>query len=240
MGKDSYPVYRRRDDGHVVEVRNAKLDNWWVVPYNPSLLMIYNCHINAEICSSIKAVKYLYKYIYKGPDEASYAVDQSENRDKVIDEIQQYRDARCVTPPEATYMLFVFSLYHMYPPVLQLTVHLPGMHMVAYGPTDDLRQVVNREWSQKSMLIEYFRMNSVDPFVTMFLYREFREYYIWDKREKEWIQRKKRMQIGRMVYACPAEGERYYLSVPLNHVRGATSFDDLKTAGNLLLLVKSW
>jgi hypothetical protein len=67
MGKDSYQVYRRRDDGQVVEVRNAKLDNMWVVPFNHSLLMLYNCHINVEICSSIKTVKYLYKYICKGP-----------------------------------------------------------------------------------------------------------------------------------------------------------------------------
>jgi hypothetical protein len=123
-------------------------------------------------------VKYLYKYIYKSPDGASYAVDQSENGDKVIDEIQRYRDARCVTPPEAAYRLFGFSLYHMYPPMLQLTVHLPGMHMVAYGPTDDLRQVVNRERSQKSMLTEYFMMNSVDPFAIRFLYRVSRILYL--------------------------------------------------------------
>jgi hypothetical protein len=45
MGKDSYPVYRRRDDGQVVEVRNAKLDNRWAIPSSPSLLMLYNCHI---------------------------------------------------------------------------------------------------------------------------------------------------------------------------------------------------
>jgi hypothetical protein len=62
--------------------------------------MIYNCHINVEICSSIIAVKYLYKYIYKGPDRASYSVDKSNNGHKVvIDEIKRFRDARCVTPP---------------------------------------------------------------------------------------------------------------------------------------------
>jgi hypothetical protein len=51
--------------------------------------MLYNCHINVKICSSIKAVKYLYKYIYKDPDGASYSVDKSDNVDKVvIDEIK--------------------------------------------------------------------------------------------------------------------------------------------------------
>jgi hypothetical protein len=57
-------------------------------------------------------VKYLYKYIYKGPDGASYLVDKSKNGDKVvIDKIKWYRDARCVTPPEAVYQLYDFSLY---------------------------------------------------------------------------------------------------------------------------------
>uniref|UniRef100_A0A453RUC3 Helitron helicase-like domain-containing protein n=1 Tax=Aegilops tauschii subsp. strangulata TaxID=200361 RepID=A0A453RUC3_AEGTS len=55
QGKDSYPIYRRRDDGVRVRIRGADLDNRWVVPYNPFLLMTYNCHINVEACSSIKA-----------------------------------------------------------------------------------------------------------------------------------------------------------------------------------------
>jgi hypothetical protein len=45
-------------------------DNRWVVPYNPYLTMRYQCHINVEVCSSITAVKYLYKYVYKGHDRA--------------------------------------------------------------------------------------------------------------------------------------------------------------------------
>jgi hypothetical protein len=119
MGKDLHLVYRRRDDGRVVEVRNSKLDNRWVIPFNPSLLMLYNCHINIEICSSIKAVKYLYKYIYKGPNGTSYSVDKSDNCDKVvIDAIKRFRDARYVTPPEAAYRLYGVSLYQMYLPVI--------------------------------------------------------------------------------------------------------------------------
>jgi hypothetical protein len=148
MGKDSYPVYRRRDDEQVVEVRNAKLDNKWVIPFNPSLLMLYNCHINIEMCSSIKTVKYLHKYIYKGPDGASYCVDKSDNGDKVVtNEIKQFRDARCVTPLEAAYQLYGFSLYQMYPPVLQLVVYLPGMHMATYNERDNMHNVINCEQS---------------------------------------------------------------------------------------------
>jgi hypothetical protein len=188
MSKDSYPVYRMRDDGQVVELRNAKLDNRWVILFNPSLLTLYNCHINVEIYSIIKTVKYLYMYIYKGPEGASYSVDKSDNGDKVvIHEIKQFRDARCVTPPEAAYRLYGFSLYQMYPPTLQLTIHLHGMHMVAYNERDELCNVINREQSQKSMLTKYFQMNSVDPFAHSFLYREFPEYYRWDRLEKEWL-----------------------------------------------------
>ncbi|GJM98742.1 hypothetical protein PR202_ga15777 [Eleusine coracana subsp. coracana] len=99
--------------------------------------MIYNYHINVEIFSSIKAVKYLYKYIYKGLDGGSYARN-AEIEDKVINEIKQYRDARVVTPSESAYRLYAFSLYQVSPAVLQLMVHLPGMHMVAFKPKDDL------------------------------------------------------------------------------------------------------
>nr|XP_040253796.2 uncharacterized protein LOC120971447 [Aegilops tauschii subsp. strangulata] len=103
QGKDSYPVYRRRDDGSCAKVRGKMLDNRWVVPYNPYLLRMFNCHINVEVCSSIKAVKYLYKYIYKGHDKASFSIDQPD-ADGNIDEIKRYVDARWVTPPEAMWV----------------------------------------------------------------------------------------------------------------------------------------
>ena len=68
---DGYPQYRRRNDGKFIEKNGVSLDNRYVVAYNPYLSTKYNAHINVEICSSIKSCKYLYKYVYKGPDMAS-------------------------------------------------------------------------------------------------------------------------------------------------------------------------
>lgn len=63
--EDGYPTYTRRDTGESVRIRGVALDNHYVISYN-SYLASFNCHINLKICSTIKAVKYLYDYVYKG------------------------------------------------------------------------------------------------------------------------------------------------------------------------------
>nr|XP_011465780.1 PREDICTED: uncharacterized protein LOC101307898 [Fragaria vesca subsp. vesca] len=90
QGNDSYPNYRRRDIHS-----NANVDNRWVISYNPWLLARYDCHINVEICCSIKSVKYLYKYVYKGPDRVTFTVQPESNED----EIKNFVDARWVCAP---------------------------------------------------------------------------------------------------------------------------------------------
>lgn len=37
----------------------------YVVPYNPALLLKYQCHLNVESVHTLKAVKYIFKYITK-------------------------------------------------------------------------------------------------------------------------------------------------------------------------------
>ncbi|PWZ43652.1 putative ubiquitin-like-specific protease 1B [Zea mays] len=144
QGKDSYPNYRRRDDGRKEKVRGCELDNRWVVPYNPYLLRLFNCHINVEACGSIKAVKYLFKYIYKGHDRASVVMRDASKENGDVDEIQQYRDARWVTPPEALWRIYGFELSQNSPSVMQLQLHLPNMHMVTFHERQMVERVVNR------------------------------------------------------------------------------------------------
>ena len=75
LNRDGYPLYQGCDneDSHVIyPARNGndedRLDNCWVVPHNPYLTCRCKVHINVEILASIKAVKYIHKYIYKGSE----------------------------------------------------------------------------------------------------------------------------------------------------------------------------
>ena len=87
-------------------------------PYNPGLLLKFRCHLNVEICSSIKAVKYLYKYTYKGHDRATLEFQH--------DEVNQFIDARYVGPPEGVWRLVFFPTHDKSHNVERLAVHLKG------------------------------------------------------------------------------------------------------------------
>ena len=73
-----YPAYRRRaatDGGQEVMHRGRVITNQWVVPYSPFLSLKYACHINVELCCSVKSVKYLFKYVYKRHDHQMVRTD---------------------------------------------------------------------------------------------------------------------------------------------------------------------
>jgi hypothetical protein len=63
-GTDTHPDFVSGTDGG--SCSDPPLDKRHVVPYNALLLQKYQCHVNVELCSSIKSVKYVYKYVYKG------------------------------------------------------------------------------------------------------------------------------------------------------------------------------
>jgi hypothetical protein len=60
-------------------------DNRWIVPHNPLLIVEYDCHINVEICITVKSVGYIHKYIYKGYDGAILHMESN-------DEVTQYTE----------------------------------------------------------------------------------------------------------------------------------------------------
>ena len=113
MSMNSYPIYRRRsveNGGRSYILRNGiVMDNRWVVPYNPTLLQMFNCHINVEYCHSIKAIKYLCKYITKGEDLSTVGI--------VLNEIERYIHGRYISASEAMWRIFKFHIHERYPSV---------------------------------------------------------------------------------------------------------------------------
>ncbi|GBM09784.1 hypothetical protein AVEN_101822-1 [Araneus ventricosus] len=101
MNVSVYPLYRRCPSDTTF-VRGREMDNRFVVPYNPYLLLKYNAHINVEVCTSLRAVKYIYKYIYKGFDCANMALSAGQVQ---YNEIANYIDARYVSALEAMWRL---------------------------------------------------------------------------------------------------------------------------------------
>ena len=107
-------------------------------------------------------------------------------------------------------------------------------------------KVLKNQKLHRTILTEYFEANTraqrrgewgqqLEFDCRQLLYYEFPTRMTWNHKDREWTVRKGKFStIGRMVYVSPTAGERYYLRLLLTTVRGATSFEDLRTIDDVL------
>ncbi|KAM0839241.1 hypothetical protein ACQ4PT_060443 [Festuca glaucescens] len=79
VDESGFPVYRCRDNGRFVMKNKIRLDNRHVVPYNMALLKMFQAHLNVEWCNKTHVIKYLYKYVTKGPDFSKTLFERIKN-----------------------------------------------------------------------------------------------------------------------------------------------------------------
>ena len=243
--------FRRRspEDGgnsftKYISKKKYEVTNKDVSTYSPWLLNKYDCHINVKHVNSVKSIKYVFKYIMKGSDQAVVTIekdsaakksksDDTTNVKQPRDEIKEYQTKRYVSSVEACWRLFDFDITGRYPNVEALPVHLPGEQKVYFDQTSTDLEVAEEklERGQKTKLTEYFRMcrDKIDGAENLYYY-EMPEHFTWDTSKRAWKKRKNDVcAIGRMHQAHPSNVERFHLRMLLNHVKGATSFEHLKT-----------
>ncbi|CAG8777423.1 1802_t:CDS:2, partial [Cetraspora pellucida] len=126
------------------------------------------------------------------------------------DEIKQYLDARYISAPEAAWRLFGMHLHEEVPNVVRLALHLPGMHQVVFDPEDEAVEILSCADRKKTTLTEFFKTCI-----------------------KKWTIRKRGFAIGRIYFASPSAGERFYLRLLLTVVRGPQSFDHLRVVNGI-------
>jgi len=228
-----YPAYRRRqyfpssgESGQKSErtIKNGELDSTWVVPYNPYLLTKFECHLNVEVCTSIRAVKYLYKYTYKGPDRACIEIG--------VDEVTDFLDSRYVGAPEACWRILEYPLHAKSHQVMRLPVHMPKEQNIVFR-TGEESAAIAQALVRKTALEAWFELNGSLPVehpTRQIRYGNMPSHYTWDAAACRWQPRhrgpRRGEAIGRMYNVKPSSGELYYLRLLLLHVPGMTSWDD--------------
>jgi hypothetical protein len=118
---------------------------------------LYDCHIDVESCASVKAVKYINKYIYKGHDAANLVIDQKQQNLETLeyDEITTYVESRYLSSAEACFRLFKFKLHGKSHSVFRLQIHMPFEQSILFKRHEVLVALADAT-NKPSMLIEYF------------------------------------------------------------------------------------
>jgi len=219
--------------GCTILVHGVELDNCWVVPHNVYLSTKYDAHINVEVCNNIHVVNFLFKYVYKGHDRATVKI--SRQNDNAIEgnvveanEIKKYLDCCYVSTSEAVWRIFKFDMHERFPAIERLQYHLPNQQMVLFDDDDDVQEVATQLAISKTMLTEWFKTNQELEVAQSFTFDHFLQQWVWNRKLKRWTMRKRGFAIGHMHYAHPTSGERHYLRMLLNCVKGATSYEHLR------------
>nr|XP_043627847.1 uncharacterized protein LOC122599407 [Erigeron canadensis] len=237
VDSEGYPVYRRRNTGNTLEKNGVLLDNGMVVPYNATLLRRYQCHINVEWCNQSGSIKYLFKYINKGPDRVTSTVYQTNtdqtttDKNKPKDEVNNYLDCRYVSAFEACWRIFSFDIHYRHPPVEILPFHKENEQSIVYDDQAQLCDVVSNLTVKRSMFLEWMKLNAEDSFARTLKYVQIPQFYVWIRKTRKWQRRtvEGHGSIGRISYVPSSLGDVYYLKILLNHVVGPKSFKELLT-----------
>jgi len=135
----------------------------------------------------------------------------------------------------ASWRLFQFAMHDHYPPVVRLQLHLPNQQTVLFNPQDmNSEQFLQQEDMHKTNLTEFIVACQTHAEARSLTYPEMPRHFVWNKGNKEWTLRKKGKAIGRVYFAGPAAGERYYLRMLLHTVKGPTSWEHLRTVNGIV------
>nr|GEY96408.1 helicase [Tanacetum cinerariifolium] len=153
LDEEGYPHYRRRDNKVTIKKGKFTYDDKPVVPHNRYLLLKYNAHINVEWCNRSKAIKYLFKYLNKGPDRATIVIQENVKNGNTlttehvleVDEIKNYLNCRFLAPCEEVWRLFSFDIHYSYPTVMKLSFYLPNQNIITLRDSENLPAQLQRE-----------------------------------------------------------------------------------------------
>ncbi|KAF7762454.1 hypothetical protein Agabi119p4_9047 [Agaricus bisporus var. burnettii] len=226
----AYPRYRRPDDGRRFLVGRHMLDNRWIVPYSPFLLLRFRAHINVECTVNFGCLAYIMKYFKKLRDSGTLALKNEK------DEIERYIQGRYFSAIESAWHVLQFEIHGQKPSVVHLPIHLPAEQPILFQPSQSQETLELQQQLENSPLMAFFRANAdsghLGEEARKYTYQEFPQHFVLKtpggNRQKFWQLRQQGYSLGRIAFVKPSAGERFYLRLLLLHSKGPTSFSSLK------------
>ncbi|XP_071722562.1 uncharacterized protein [Rutidosis leptorrhynchoides] len=242
--RNGFVVYKRRESG-LRSVTNELLDNWFVVPFNRDFIVKYQAHINVQICNHGNLMKYLFKYIHKGPDRAKAVVENHSDcsntrpvsqfevsfihgRAPPANEIKAYLDCKYLSAYEAFWRLADFPNHERNPAVLRLMVHLPYQNPIYFKDNATIKSILDNPCSS-SLFDKTWKMMANDIYYNFQVEWQTFNIYIDEDRVKslvlwelQWLLERYSMSLDRFKLPLPSDygsasaGNRL-LNEQLNH-----------------------
>lgn len=100
-----------------------------MVSYSPYLIKIYNTHINVKVYVSVKTIKYIYKYIYKGDEHITAELQNS------VDEVLCHLNRRYISLQTAVWHILKILTHTESSSVMALAVHFEDQQIVKTAVT---------------------------------------------------------------------------------------------------------
>jgi hypothetical protein len=241
--ENGFVLYRCRNNNRFIIKGDARLDNRWIVPTNILLLKRFQAHINVEWCNKSIFIKYLFKYVTKGPDRSKAFLKRVQQNEDVPydkesdcrDEVKEYLDSRYICDKDSCWRIYAYEIHRHYPAVERMPVHLPNENYITYNAGANMAQILSEPLLRKTILTEWFVTNTNHHDARELTYCEFPSRWLWNEKTKSWQRRRSReSKISRLYYIHPSAGEKYYLRRLLLIVKGACSYESLRTYNNIV------
>ncbi|PWA91943.1 hypothetical protein CTI12_AA084870 [Artemisia annua] len=163
-----------------------------------------------------------------GPRTSYASIVQREN------EIEEYLSCRYISASESCWKIYGFEMHYRSIAVERLPFHEEGCNRVYFREDDDAEDVVDRTTSVMSKFTGWMKSNIIYPEGRGLTYSDYPTMFTWHDNDKEWRPRKSGMAIGRIYYVTPSMGEKYYLRMLLNVVRGCRDWEELRTVDDIV------
>ena len=237
VDQNGYPIYKRSATTHTIVKNGITLDNRHVVPYNKTLLLKYQAHINMEWCNQSTPIKYLFKYIHKGYDRITTRIVPSNQQTTIakqpLDEIKQYLDCRYISPSEACWRIFSFSIHGQKPAVERMFFHMVGDEAIFFTDHSRMENVLKKASVTKSMFTAWLIVNQEYEAARDLTYGQFVSRFVYNKKTRSWTLRKRGFTIGRLIWVPPTIGELFYLRMMLTVVKDPRSYEEIRKVGEI-------